>query len=163
MSKSFTVILRSANKRSGNNNNYEIVVPFLRNKNYDKLALRSAFYTKPNDYQDITGGYTKRQCEVRLNFPNNSSFDSREQTANFLTLGIANQAGTTTNIHYWYDVSQSFQHVIDYPSSDTINVQVRAINTQASGTNFFVMSNGTTNDLTDMGEHYLYLEFTGIL
>lgn len=161
MSKSFNVILRSSDKRNGDNNNYEITIPFSRMKKYSKLKVRSSWWNKTADYQTISGGYVKTMCEVRINFQS-SSYDSREKTTNYLTLGIANLTGTGTNMRYWYDTGNSFEHVIDYPSSDVVNVQVRAVLPQASGTYFFVQSNGTTNDLTDCSEHVLYLEFTGI-
>jgi hypothetical protein len=162
---SFTIVIKSSDKISGTNNNFNVMVPFTSMQpNYKKLKIRSSWQTLAGDYQNV-GTYYKSNCEVRLVLPSNrstSSYDTSDRNTNYLSLGIASQSGATTSIRYYYDIGNSFEHIIDYPTTDYFQVQVKAVYPQSSGTTFHVLSNGTASDQTDMGSHYLYLECTGL-
>lgn len=174
-------VIRSENKIRGNNNNYEIVVPFRRRlpSEFSKFRLRSSFYLTSGDYSDFSVlgvSYYKTACEVRVNFANGRNYDTDAPFKSQLTLGFANRTdlreyvGSGNNIDadsfMEYKLNDSIVHVVDYPTSESLNVQIWNVNTQFSASDLLVVSrdNGTGDlqDGTDCTDSILVLEFTGI-
>ena len=164
MSETITVTIRSKNKLSGDNNNYNVLVPFRRLNKYKKIQLRSSFYLLGGDYTDFESsgtGYFKNLCEVRISFPN-TNHDTNEISKYGLTLGIGERVDiTTTESILKFNVSDSLVHIIDFPTEENISVQILTVNDQVTGNKFFTTTNVATDD-DDCTENILVLEITGI-
>lgn len=173
-------VIRSENKIRGNNNNYEIVVPFSRRlpHGYTKFQLRSSFLLTAGDYRDfIAGGtdYYKQMCEVRVNLTNGRNYDTEAPFKSQLTLGFGQRVslpenvGSTNNLegksYIEYKLTDSIVHIVDYPTSDSLTVQVWNVDVQFSNSDLLVASEevgGTLQDDNDCTPHVLVLEFTGL-
>jgi hypothetical protein len=174
-------VIRSENKIRGNNNNYEIVVPFTRRlpHGFNKFQLRSSFYLYAGDYIDfsIAGvNYFKAGCEVRINFANGRNYDTDAPFKSQLTLGFANREvlpnflGNNNNIDskgvMEYKLIDSITHIVDYPTSELLNVQIWNINVQFGASDLLTtaVDNGTGDlvDGQDCTDSIIVLEFTGV-
>jgi hypothetical protein len=165
--ETFSVVLRSEAKTSGNNNNYLVTVPWstILPTKYNFFKLRSACYVRTGAYMDFTSNiqtaplFPKSFAEVRVNLPYASRhFDTLRSNASanatvgaLLTLGVLDRnvavgnARNTVNFHLSdlaYTFGDSPELTISRPSNTSVQVQFLNLTPQSNGR--LLTQSGTT-------------------